>query len=44
MTCEDCACYDDCLNMFTVRGMYIGDDAEEMECFKNKDNYEKKEV
>ena len=39
MTCEDCVHYDICLNAFTHRGMYIGDDAEKMECFKNKADY-----
>lgn len=43
MTCEDCACYKQCLDMFTERGMYIGTDAEEMDCFKIK-ICEKKEV
>ena len=26
-------------NAFTHRGMYLGDDAEEMECFKNKADF-----
>lgn len=39
MTCRDCIHYDICLNAFTVRGMYIGDDAEEMACFKNKADF-----
>ena len=39
MTCEDCIYYDICLTAFSSRGMYLGDDAEKMECFKNKADY-----
>ena len=40
MTCkENCIHYDICLTAFSSRGMYLGDDAEKMECFKNKADY-----
>lgn len=40
MTCKDnCLHYEVCLTAFSSKGMYLGDDAEEMECFKNKADF-----
>lgn len=39
MTCKDCVYYEVCLTAFSSKGMYLGDDAEEMECFKNKADF-----
>lgn len=40
MTCkDDCLHYEVCLTAFSSKGMYLGDDAEEMECFKNKADF-----
>ena len=42
MTCKDnCLHYEVCLTAFSSKGMYLGDDAEEMECFKNKADFVK---
>ena len=40
MTCKDnCLHYEVCLTAFSSKGMYLGDDAEKMECFKNKADF-----
>lgn len=40
MTCEDnCLHYEVCLTAFSSKGMYLGDDAEKMECFQNKADF-----
>ena len=39
MTCKNCLHYEVCLAVFSSKGMYLGDDAEKMKCFKNKADF-----